>query len=615
MAHFHFLRPTFLLLLPVLALLLWGYQRRKLKSLSWQSVCDPQLLPHLLVREARSGGRAMPLLSLALSGSLGIMALAGPAWTQLEQPVFRNRSALVLVLDLSRSMDAGDIVPSRLARARHKLIDILKKRQEGQTALVVYAAEAFVVSPLTQDTETIISQVSALKTTLMPEQGTRPDLAIQKAAQLLAQAAVPQGRILMISDGLENVPGEDLGAAVSALRKEGHRLSILGVGSAEGAPIQLSGGGFLKDAAGRIVIPQLDETALRQLAQAGGGRYEALSLDDRDIEALEVAAFSRSLEDQGEETGLKTDRWREEGPWLLLPLLPLAALAFRRGILSLLLVSALFLPRPAQALDWASLWARPDQQAAAIFEEGKTAEAAGLFEDPEWKAAAHYRSGQYEQALKALEGIESPEALYNKGNALAQMGRLPEAISAYDAVLKQNPKHEDARYNRETLKKQMKQEEQAEGEGSQKRQNGKKNQEGSEGNEDQRGSEPRDGNQEGAPSDPGRQAQSEGETKHQEAPGEQPEQGTDPGSPPNAQDNGQKSQQAEHQKSPGASSDGEEESGRAMAQADLAEADESQQAIEQWLRRIPDDPGGLLRRKFLYQSRQTPGEESGAAAW
>jgi len=599
MNHFHFLRPLALALFPLFALLLWLYHRRKKQSRSWQAVCDSELLSYLLVGKAENKKTSISFVLLSLSGALALVALAGPVWTQLEQPVFRDQSALVLVLDLSRSMDATDIAPTRLTRARHKLIDILKQREEGQTALVVYAAESFVVSPLTQDTETIISQVSALKTSLMPEQGSRPDLALEKATQLMTQAGVPRGHILVMTDGLEQVPMDEMESVIASLRQKNHVLSILGLGTAEGAPIKLPKGGFLKDREGQIVIPQLDEAALKRFAKTGGGRYQGLSVDDSDIDALQVVSFSRRIEDQEEEVGLKTDRWREEGPWLLLPLLPLAALAFRRGILGVLLVIFLSLPLPAQALDWSGLWARPDQRAAAAFSEGEASAAAKLFEDPEWKAASHYRNGDYQKSIEALEGIKSSDALYNKGNALAELGQFPEAIAAYDEALKLDPKHEDAQYNREEIQKKMGQKNQNQQEGEPSKDGeSSEDSEQSEQDSEQDSSEAKNGQKSDESSDSG-EPSDEGE------PQEEAQQAGEKNDSPGKKEQGEDTREAN--KEEGKDSDAaqsEDEAKGAMAQADLAEQDESEQAIEQWLRRIPDDPGGLLRRKFRYQSRQ-----------
>ncbi len=579
--------------------------------------------------EGEAGKR--PLYLIALFAVLATFALAGPAWKQLETPVFRNQSALVILLDLSRSMDATDIKPTRLSRARHKLIDILKNRLEGQTALVIYAGGAFVVSPLTQDAKTIISQVSALKTTLIPRQGSRPDLALLKAGQLLKQAGVPLGEVLLITDGLENVPREELTQALSTLLASGHTLSILGVGTLEGAPIKLAKGGFFRDKSDKLIIPKLDEIGLVAMAQEGEGRYQRISNDAQDIDSLFATSAMNSLDNTTEETGLKTDRWREEGPWLLLLLLPLAALAFRRGILLVIVSLLLSLPPDATALDWESLWSRPDQQAQAIFEAGDESAAAELFDDPEWKATAHYRAGDYQESIDSLAGIQNPEALYNKGNALAQLGKLPEALAAYDEALKLNPEHQDAIYNKEQIEAQMSQQEpnqnnQQEGEPSENPQDSDKDgEQDSESDQDEEGedseasdqsqsqnqqNDPQEGQQEdqageNQPSDSEQDSQQESES------GEKKEDESDQEKSENQAQDTEKQDDAESKKNEEAKLQ-KESSPNDDTQSD--EQKESALALEQWLRRIPDDPGGLLRRKFLYQSQQqrpTDGEEAG----
>ncbi|MFQ5580018.1 MAG: VWA domain-containing protein [Nitrospiria bacterium] len=610
MNNFHFLRPAWFMLLPLLVWLLWLYSRRQAASRSWQAACDPALLPHLLIGDSERPKSRSGSFFTAICGGLVLVALAGPAWKQLEQPVFRDQSALVLVLDLSRSMNATDITPSRLIRARHKVIDILKRRREGQTALVIYAADAFVVSPLTQDAATIISQVSALDTTLLPRQGSRLDLALKKSAQLLKQSGSPKGQLLMITDGLENVPKEGITTSLALLKEQGVRVSVLGVGSTEGAPIKLAQGGFLRDKKEAIVISKLDESALIKMSKQGGGSYHRLSLDDRDIRPFFEAPTAGKFEEQEEQATLKADRWREEGPWLLLLLLPFAALAFRRGHLaslvfifaSTLALTLLSFPYQAAAFDWQGLWSRQDQQAARVFSQGEEEAAAKLFVDPEWKAAAHYRAGEYQKSIESLEGIQTPDALYNKGNALAQMGRLPEAVQSYDEALKLDPKHEDAGYNRKKLLEKMNQQNQNEknksqGDPSDNKKEDPQNQSGeNQSGDDQAGEQARD-SQEGQDSS----AHNQG---HEETRKEDEQKEDREGKPieeAGNKDDSEKDRETEHAEQQDESG---EEGASSLAKEESSEENESQQAIAQWLRRIPDDPGGLLRRKFLYQSQQ-----------
>ena len=166
LVDFHFIRPYWLLaLIPflgVFSLLL----KNKLSAGNWSSVCDAELLPYLLQDKAVNDSR-WTLTTGAMASLLVIIALAGPTWKRLPSPVFRNDSALVIALSLAPSMDAEDIKPSRLIRARYKISDILAQRKDGQTALLVYAGDAFTVTPLTDDTETIESQLEALTTSIM----------------------------------------------------------------------------------------------------------------------------------------------------------------------------------------------------------------------------------------------------------------------------------------------------------------------------------------------------------------------------------------------------------------------------------------------------------------
>ena len=265
---FHFLRPWWLFGLLPMGWVLWRCLYLGHAGRSWRQLCDPHLLPHLLIGSDQAGGKG-PWVLLGLGWTLAFVALAGPVWSKLPQPVVQSQAALVVVLDLSRSMDAQDVRPSRLTRAKHKVLDILKRRTEGQTALVVFAQEPFVVSPLTSDAKTIASMVPTLSTDLMPVQGSRPEHALDQADQLLDHGRIGKGEILLITDGGE---GSSVRDTVDSLREKGRRVSILAVGTEEGAPVPVPRGGFLKDASGAIVIPKLDTDALQTLARSGGGR-------------------------------------------------------------------------------------------------------------------------------------------------------------------------------------------------------------------------------------------------------------------------------------------------------------------------------------------------------
>lgn len=588
--EFHFLRPLWLLaFVPMTAFLIW-FARRRFALLRWQNIVEPQLMPHVLIGTDYRARRRITLV-LALAGALLILALAGPAWQRQPQPVFRSQDALVIALDLSRSMDVADINPSRLARARFKINDILVRRTEGQTALIVYATEPFVVSPLTDDNRTIISQLPALTTDLMPSQGSHADRALEKAAELLRQASVAEGEILLVSDGVDLDRAAEKAAE---LLDAGIRTSVLGVGTPDGGPIP-GPGGFVKRGDGSIVISKLDADSLGGVASAGGGAFRRLSADETDIDQLLTGIASRF--EKGDDTGLDVDIWREEGPWLLLPLLPLAALAFRRGVLAALLLVCLAPIRPAEAFDWADLWSRPDQRASRLFEEGNAADAAQLFADRAWKGAAAHEAGHYEDSLAALEGLDDVESTYNRGNSLARLGRYDEAIAAYNDVLERQPEHNDARYNRDLLLEQQQQQQQSESSSDQE-------------SREKQASEDSQTDQE---KDSGQQheqqladAQSSAEESQQTGSGQEQAEpdDADPASESESSAEQENEQLAESEPQPREQLSEQPGEPQEVPLADNPVTDEDAQATEQWLRRIPDDPGGLLRRKFLYQYQQ-----------
>ena len=580
---FHFLRPQWFIALLPLALLAWFMFFRKGAHSNWEAVVDEGLLPYILIRGAGRTRRAAIVLTVT-GGLLGIVALAGPAWDKLPQPVFTSQDALVIALDLTLSMDANDVSPSRLERARYKISDILDQRLEGQTALLVYSGAAFTVTPLTDDGETIRSQLKALDTGIMPVTGNRTDQAVTLALDLLKQGGMRRGHVLLITYGATPASAGD---SVALLRNEGYRLSVLGVGTRHGAPVLLPDGGFLQDRDGEIVIPILDEGALRGLAGSGGGIYVRLTKDDLDTRQL--TGFFSAAQAAGEQAGaeITADVWREQGPWLLLCLLPLVALLFRRGYVLALALFLFPLPEPVAALDWDDLWLRRDQQGQRAMDVRDYAAAAELFDDPAWKAAAQHRAGDYRGALDSLEPLADAESNYNRGNALARLGRYHEAIAAYDRTLAERPDHADAKFNRELLEKELErqQQQQQDREGQQPRQDQHQQDQGDQtrGQGQQQAGQDQQNDQPRSPEAGERQDRADRNKTPQ----------------PDTQEQAQRQRQQEQGEQ--ARDEGAEQS---MARADDPRTAEEQQATEQWLRRIPDDPSGLLRRKFQYQYQQ-----------
>ena len=599
--QFHFLRPAWLWLLIPLLGVTWLLLRRRQDSGNWRSVIDERLLPFVL-----SGGavnrRDWLRWTPGLVALVAIIALAGPTWEKLPQPVYYQQTALVIALDLSRSMDVADQKPSRLARARHKIADILNLRKEGQTALVVYAADAFTVTPLTSDVETILALLPDLDTGLMPAQGTRADRALTLALRLFENSGITRGDVLLVSDGLSDL---ELKRIRTQLRdKPGQRVSVLAIGTPDGGPVPIKNGGFLKDRDGSIVVTGLRDENLRRVASLSGGVFATISASDLDINALAYVMESSIDERKARLSDRSTDLWRELGPWLILFALPFAALAFRRGAFWLLPLYLVVVPPDAQALDWQSMWRNNDQRADQLFQQGEHATAAELFDNPDWKAAAEYRAGDFAAALENWQQSDSEDGVYNRANALAGLGRYEEAISAYDKVLEQNPEHEDARYNKQAIEDWLKQQQSQQQQEGDQQQQSEQQQEGDQqqqseqqqqqdGQQKSQKSEPQTGNSEPDQGQLGDQNQAQQQQQDQQA--SQQQQQSDTG------------EQSVEQKQA-------EQQAQDETQANL-DQQMSEQAAEQWLRKVPDDPGGLLRRKFIYQYRERGGVDAEAQSW
>ncbi len=623
LATFHFIRPLVLLALPVLLLIVWHLQRNSSKDDGWAQICDAHLLDALKVKSASKGNNW--LLFLWPIVILATLATAGPAFRKLPTPVLKNQSALILVLDVSKSMLADDLKPNRLERAKYKIEDILAKRKDGQTALLVYAGDAFVVTPLTDDTETIALMLKAISPEIMPVQGSRVDIALQKARDLLKQAGYSRGEIVLIGDGVKLSSSQKIAKKLS---QEAIKVSVLAVGTAQGAPIP-SQNGFVKDANGKIVIPKLEIDKLQQLAQAGNGRFSQITGDSSDIDYL----IADKVENQNnkdnpsdqqknqKQENFGTDKYIDEGPWLTLLLIPFMVLMFRKGLLlGLFLIVGLHAPtQQSYAFGWDDLWQNADQQAAAKIKQGDAKTALEIAQSDAWKASAAYKNKDYKQAAELFNG-KSLDDFYNQGNALAQSGKLEQAIKAYDDALKINPKDEDTLYNKEQVKKalekQKKQQQNKENKENKDKKDNKdnKDQKNNKDNKDKQDQKDSKDQQEKDQQDQkdgekqeGQQNQEQKDNPDQQKEQKEKDQAMSEEEKKKQQEEKEKLKKADKQqqekdkKEQDQKQDQKEQQKVKLTPEEMAENAEKKEAIEQWLRRIPDDPGGLLRRKFYYQ--------------
>jgi Ca-activated chloride channel family protein len=639
-ADFHFLRPLWLLLV-LAAPAFWLLRHRgRADAGAWRNAIDPHLLPHLIERIDAGTGKSGVVLAAAL-WTIACVALAGPAWEREPMPLYRNQAARVLALELSATMMAQDEKPSRFERARYKLVDILERSKDYQTALIGYAGEAFVAAPLTDDIGTVRNLVDALDPSTMPVAGNRASLAIQEAVKLIKQAGLHSGEIVLLADDAN----ERAVTAARAAHRDGFTVSVLGIGSPNGAPVALAQGDFLKDDSGNVVIARRDDASLAAVAEAGGGKYVTLSPDSRDLDALLVDRADAAAPSEADRTTTDdlaaSTRWRDRGPWLLLLLVPLAAFAFRRGWL---MAIALVLFAPAQRADAASfkdLWLRSDQQAAAALAEGDAKTAANVAKSPDWHGSASYRTGDFESAAADYAKVGNADGAYNEGNALAKLGKYEDAIAAYDRALEAAPGMDDAKANKAAVEEFLKRQQQKQDKSQKPNpQSGTKNdKQQSPDAKQEKSDEQQKDEQSGDPNDKQQQdQQNQGESDSQPQSDEKEKQSNSPQSADQGQEKQDSSEgtegstsdaQAETSPSEGKPSSEQQQAlskaiDKSLAQGNKPDKDdksnaaveeddataEKRQALEHLLQRVPDDPGGLLRRKFLleHQRRQQGGD-------
>jgi len=455
--HFHFLRPLWLLVLPAAVALVWFVQRRGDVRRRWRKVIAPHLLDALMIGERRRF-RVRPVHLMALLLALGAIGLAGPTWQRERPPFLDDKAPLAIAIDLSRSMDAVDVTPTRLERAKLKVKALLARRGGGRTALYAYAGSTHLVLPLTDDAALLQTFVDALQTRIMPDPGRNMALALRTIAADLAREPVP-GTILFITDQV------DPAAAASFDKATGSQPVVLAIGTARGGPLRNADGSYVEHDGARV-FARLDEAALKDFASHSGVPVATFTPDSDD----DVAWVQRHVQSHLErmQTGDVT-RWRDEGWAMTVPVALLAALWFRKGwtvrwIVGVLLAMVLGAPTPdavaqpavaPRAWHVADLWLTHDQQGRLAFGHGDFARAATLFDDPMWRGVAQYRAGQFEEAAGSFALVDSAEADYNQGNALARMAKYREAAARYREALVRRPQWPAAAANLALMEKLM----------------------------------------------------------------------------------------------------------------------------------------------------------------
>jgi Ca-activated chloride channel homolog len=442
----HFLRPHWLWLLLAVPVFYLSLALRDNVRAHWKRYIEPELLDHLIVARHRRW-RFRPVHMLSLLIILGAVAVAGPTWRREQPPFTEDKAPLVIALDLSETMNAIDLNPTRIERVKLKLRDLLKQRNGGRTALFVYAGTTHMVLPFTTDDSLFDVYLDSLSTSLMPKQGKDTTKALGAIEEFLKDESVP-GTILFVTDGIEPGALSALGRFTST-QDQPNDVVVLGVGTSAGGPVQIAANRFLNDISGRRIYAKLDVNALRSLSKIGIDAT-TLTLDDDDILWIQrrVQHHLQSIQQKDAKT-----RWIDEGYWLTIPIVALGTFWFRKGW-TIRWTSAAFtvvfvFPTSIgpSHFSWIDLWLTHDQQGRHYFEKGEYSKAAETFDNPLWRGIASARAGNYDAALNAFALSDTAEAWYNQGDALAHLGKYPEAGTAYQQALDRRHAWKEAEEN------------------------------------------------------------------------------------------------------------------------------------------------------------------------
>lgn len=619
---FHFIRPEWLFAIIPLLVIVILLTRISVKQSGWQGIVSSHLYQHLVVTKDKKSYKP-PFFLLALVWVIASVAMAGPTWEKLPQPVYQVSTGKVVVLDMSMSMRATDIQPDRLTRAKFKAIDLLNSLEDGEVGLVVYAGDAFTVSPLTSDVSNITALIPSLRPEIMPVPGSNPLAAIVEAQRLLSAAGYNSGEVYWISDGIDV---EDIPDLKAQIEKSPYRFSILGVGTQKGAPIKMLDGGFLKDGRGNIVLPALYSRYFAQILGNTNGRYTPIQSDGSDIDNMRFTSMLADQEQVSDDIIGQGDQWQDMGALLICLILPFAAYAFRRGVLVVLISACVMMPtepiyaqtndEDSNVITWAdNAFKNANQRGVKAFNNNDFGTASSTFDDLMWKGAALFKNKEYAAALDAFTQVPGAESSYNQGNALAHLGQLEKALEKYNETLAQRPGHTNAMANKKLVEDLLEQQEQQSKDG------------------DQQGDQDQQEDQQSGDSESGEQQDKQGSSSEQNGDSaEQQDSEQQSSEEQSSEEQASEEQNAEQQQG---EQEGQQEANEqekteesAQNQADEGEAGEQKsnlkaqksvddmtpeekeqmQRMQMLMNKVPDDPAYLLQRKMLLESQKRRNE-------
>lgn len=454
--NFHFIRPNLLWTLVPVGILVFLLFRKSSGEEKWKKDIPQHLAGHLIVKGRENS--KLPRILLIIMLLIGVFAVAGPTWKEVEKGGVQSKSSLVIALDLSRSMLATDIQPNRLERAKAKIIDLLDKKPGMPAALLGYAASAHTVLHFTNDYNTLKYLLEHVSPGVMPVQGTSMRTALKLADSLLKTMELP-GVILVITDDL---PANDLNWINEYSSRSRNKIEFLLIATPSGAPIPVSRNKFLKDDRGNTVIPVLNTNIIPEFVKLSNVQVNLTTLDNSDIEKI-LSGIKQNLEFEKKKEE-ENREWEDYGYWFMLPVVLILLLWFRKGwVVSWMIIfftsswfgcqdqnGTNYIKTGFQFID---LWFTRDQQAQKLFDERKYSQAAATYDDLFWKGVSLYKARHFQNAAQIFYQIKTPQGYFNLGMCMAELENWNEAVFAFEESAKLHPEYEEARQNLAEIKK------------------------------------------------------------------------------------------------------------------------------------------------------------------
>ncbi len=417
---FHFLRPHFLWLLVALVLVIILLLLGNREQSKWKRIITPVLRPFMFSHGSRSA-IAWPLLLTSIGLLCMILALAGPTWKKRDIPGEKIPAVVMIALDLSKSMLATDIPPSRLERAKLKIVDFLDANPRARAGLLAFAGTPHPVLPFTSDYKLVKHHATSLQNWEMPVQGTDFGLMVNLVDTMMNRVQAPS-TVLLLTDVIDDSQASTL---ADFINNSIHRLEILMFSTPNGAPVPGIAG----------VISKSSPTALANLQQNEKINITTITLDKSDVDDIAKRISDKLVFEKDKKEDAK--EWDDMGWILLIPALIIIMFNFRKGWvvqwcwLPLVMLSFASCGTDSKHPNW---WYTHDYQGEMWEKKGDYIKAADLYQDNMHKAVAYFKAGDYQSASELFGMDTTAMGQYNYGLALAKLGNYDGAINAFQKV-------------------------------------------------------------------------------------------------------------------------------------------------------------------------------------